>query len=96
MPSEACIFLSKNRRVSCNGVLVDLTQSEFRILETFLSNEGRVFHADGIDRKGQGSRVAVTPLTIDNHILELRRKLGEPFDEWIVTVRGTGYKLMSK
>ena len=72
------------------GHSVPLTATEFRILKTLMSAEGRVLDRSRLINLVLGSAVAVTDRTIDVHIAGLRKKLGEGKD-WVQTVRGVGY-----
>jgi two-component system phosphate regulon response regulator PhoB len=71
--------------------LLDLTPTEFRLLECLLRQPGRAFSRyhlmDAAIREGAD----VLERTIDVHIKSLRRKL-EPRDDLIETVRGVGYR----
>jgi two-component system response regulator BaeR len=75
------------------GVQLDLTRVEFRLLQTFSQAPGRVFSRDQLlDRVYDDGR-AVTDRTVDSHIRNLRRKLeavgpGEP----IRSIYGVGYR----
>ena len=90
------ITLNKDsHEVSVDGRLVDLTYSEFRMLETLISNQGRVLSRKQITSFIQGEDVVVAGRTIDTHISSLRKKLG-PIGEKIETVRGVGYRISIK
>jgi len=71
---------------------IDLTYSEFKILEVLLSNRGKVLSRKQIIKFIQGQDVVVTGRTIDTHLSSLRKKLGE-YGEKIKTVRGVGYRV---
>ena len=71
---------------------IDLTYSEFKILEVLLSNRGRVLSRKQIINFIQGQDVIVTGRTIDTHLSSLRKKLMEYGDK-IKTVRGVGYRV---
>jgi DNA-binding response OmpR family regulator len=77
--------------VACQGRPVQLTATEFRILQTLAARPGRVFSRDEIIDAALGSDNNVFDRTIDVHITAIRRKLG-PGAEHIETVRGFGYK----
>ena len=90
------ITLNKDsHEVSVDGRLVDLTYSEFRMLEILISNQGRVLSRKQITSFIQGEDVVVAGRTIDTHISSLRKKLG-PIGEKIETVRGVGYRISIK
>ena len=71
---------------------VDLSATEFAILEFFLRNPGWVFSRSQIIDAVKGRDYPVTDRAVDVQILSLRRKLGEGGDE-IETVRGVGYRI---
>jgi len=79
--------------VVCGDKSVDLTATEFRLLQFLASRPGRVFCRAEIIDAALGKDVAVLDRTIDVHVMALRRKLGR-CGEWIETIRGFGYKLL--
>ena len=82
------------RRVSLNGEPVSLTATEFRLLEFFLSNPGRVYSREQLLRSIWGEDCHVTPRNVDVHIRRLRERIEDRPDSprWIQTVRGFGYR----
>ena len=72
--------------------VLDLTYSEFRMLEMLIFNQGRVLSRKQITSFIQGEDVVVAGRTIDTHISSLRKKLGEHGDK-IETIRGVGYRI---
>ncbi|EPN37206.1 DNA-binding response regulator BaeS, partial [Pseudomonas syringae pv. actinidiae ICMP 19096] len=82
-------------QASFNGVALDLTPVELRLLATFARSPGRVFSRDQLlDRLYSDHRV-VTDRTVDSHIRNLRRKLEHacPGQDPIQSLYGVGYKL---
>jgi len=71
---------------------VDLSATEFAIMEFLLRNPGWVFSRSQIIDAVKGRDYPVTDRAVDVQILSLRRKLGEAGEE-IETVRGVGYRL---
>ena len=71
---------------------VDLSATEFAILEFLLRNPGWVFSRRQIIDAVKGKDYSVTDRSVDVQILSLRRKLGESGGD-IETVRGVGYRL---
>jgi len=71
---------------------VELSATEFAILEFLLRNPGWVFSRSQIIDAVKGRDYPVTDRAVDVQILSLRRKLGEG-EEFIETVRGVGYRL---
>ena len=79
------------REVSVNGNPIDVTATEFRLLQFFAEHPGRVFSRSELIDATLGREVSVIDRTIDVHITGLRKKLGSCSD-WIETVRGFGYR----
>jgi len=71
---------------------LDLTATEFRLLELFCRSPERVFSRDQLIEGVWGYDKPVIDRTIDTHMRNLRDKLG-PAGDLIRTVRGIGYKL---
>ena len=78
--------------VIAEGAKVDLTATEFKILQLLASRKGRVFTRDQILDFLWGQEKAVIDRTIDVHIRNLREKLG-PAGSLIKNIRSVGYKL---
>jgi two-component system phosphate regulon response regulator PhoB len=78
-------------RASVNGQELDLTPTEFRLLECLLRQPGRAFTRPQLMDVAIGEAAIVLERTIDVHIKTLRKKLG-PAMEYIETVRGVGYR----
>ena len=74
------------------GEAVDLSATEFAILELLMRNPGRVFARSGIIDAVRGPDYPVTERSVDVQILSLRKKLGDDGD-LVETVRGVGYRL---
>lgn len=74
------------------GEKMDLTKSEFRLLQTLMENQGKVLSRDRLIEQIQGEGVNVVGRTIDTHVFGLRKKLGEHAD-MIETIRGIGYRV---
>jgi two-component system, OmpR family, phosphate regulon response regulator PhoB len=81
-------------RVLVHGTTVDLTPTEFRLLECMLRQPGRAFSRHQLMDAAIGEGQIVLERTIDVHVKTLRKKLtvagGSP--ELIETVRGVGYR----
>ena len=71
---------------------MDLTKSEFRLLQTLMENQGKVLSRDRLIEQIQGEGVNVVGRTIDTHVFGLRKKLGVHAD-LIETIRGVGYRV---
>jgi two-component system phosphate regulon response regulator PhoB len=81
----------RRHHVTSDGRLVQLTRSEFRLLDTLIRQPGRVFDRTELIDSALGEDTMVMERTIDVHIRALRRKLGDRADV-IETVRGVGYR----
>jgi DNA-binding response OmpR family regulator len=78
--------------VTTEGAKVELTATEFKILQLLASRKGRVFTRDQILDFLWGNEKAVVDRTVDVHIRNLREKLGTAAS-LIKNIRGVGYKL---
>jgi DNA-binding response OmpR family regulator len=81
----------RRHQATAEGKPVQLTRSEFRLLDTLIRQPGRVFFRTELIDAALGEDTMVMERTIDVHIRALRRKLGERADV-IETVRGVGYR----
>ena len=81
------------RRVAVNGSDVALTGAEFDILLMLVRSAGKVLSREEIAEAALGRRMGFFDRSIDNHISNLRKKLGAPAGqaERIQNVRGAGY-----
>lgn len=79
--------------VECGGKPIDLSATEFAILEFLMRNPGWVFSRNQIIDAVKGKDYPVTERSVDVQILGLRKKLGER-GERIQTVRGVGYRFL--
>jgi two-component system phosphate regulon response regulator PhoB len=82
-------------QVTANERRLDLTPTEFRLLECLIRQPGRAFTRHQLMDAAIGEGSIVLERTIDVHIKTLRKKLGDikGFDpEVIETVRGVGYR----
>ena len=82
-----------SRTAYIDGKEVELTHTQFDLLNLFLKNENIVFTREMIIDKIWGYTYEADDRTIDAHIKLLRVKLGE-YKNSIKTVRGVGYKFV--
>lgn len=75
---------------------LELTSTEFNILETLADNAGRIVSKDELSEKALGRPLARFDRSIDVHVSSIRQKLGQQADgrSCIQTVRGKGYLLV--
>lgn len=78
-----------SRRVSVNGESVDLTATEFDLLEYLMAHPSRVFSREQLLSEVWGYAAMVGTRTVDVHVAQVRAKLGDASP--IRTVRGVGY-----
>lgn len=85
------------RTVAIGWCALDLTPTEFRLLETFLLSEGQTFSRAALLDSIQSERRDVCDRAIDIHVRSLRRKIAAvlPGRECIVSVYGVGYRFES-
>jgi DNA-binding response OmpR family regulator len=80
--------------VTVAGQPVDLTPTEFRLLGALVREAGQVLSREQLIEKVLGSDFDGFDRTVDVHILNLRRKLGDDpsHPRYIETIYGAGYK----
>lgn len=82
------------RKVTRAGQVLDLLPKEYKILEIFLRNQGRVVTRNMLLEKVWDIHFDPKTSVVETHISRLRDKLDDPFDSNLLkTVRGAGYKL---
>lgn len=86
------VMNTQSFEVKIAGQPVDLTRSEFRLLETLMMNQGKVLSRESLIEEIQGKGVNVVGRTVDTHVFGLRKKLG-PYADAIETIRGVGYRV---
>jgi DNA-binding response OmpR family regulator len=92
------IVLDRSRRsVSVENRPVELTFSEFELLQAMMSRPGELFNRQELLRAIWGDSAYRDPRGIDVHIRHLREKLETTPErpELLLTVRGVGYRLHS-
>lgn len=86
-------------RVSRNGSDLDITRSEFMILQALITSPGRVFSREKLlEAIYPQSEVHVLDRIIDVHIRNLRKKIEEDPAKptYIQTIRGIGYRFSDR
>jgi two-component system alkaline phosphatase synthesis response regulator PhoP len=76
-----------------DGVALELTPTEWGLLTALAATPGRVFSRYELVNRVRGYEFAGYERTIDSHVKNLRRKLGDPGGEIVETVLGVGYRL---
>ncbi len=93
VPGKGFIVDRERYSVFVDGKQVSLPRKEFELLTLLSSRPEKVFTREDIFRLVWGNRLVVGDRTIDVHIRKIREKIG---DEYIVTVKGVGYKFVEK
>ena len=84
LDAEKCLLFK-------NGIQIELTSTEFRVLQLFMSNPSRVFTKAQISAAGWGENTYVEDNSIMVTLSKLRTKLGN--EGWIKNIRGLGYRM---
>ena len=82
-------------RASVQGVPLDLTPTEYRLLVTLLERRGRVQSREQLLEAAWDIHARIETRTVDMHVQRLRMKLGEA-GRCIETVRGFGYRFRAR
>lgn len=88
------ILWPEKRSAEWNGAPLDLTSTEFNLLEVLVRNAGRVVSKQELSEQGLGRPLARYDRGIDVHLSSIRHKLGLDSEgrSPIQTVRGVGYQ----
>ena len=95
-PHNAMVRVERGAgRVEVAGRRVDLTPTEFQILATLVSEEGRVVRRRELIERLWGAEASQSDRAVDAHVKSIRRKLGAARDA-LETVRGVGYRFSAR
>jgi two-component system OmpR family response regulator len=83
----------ENYEVRFNDELVDLSKTEFRLLQYLMENVGRVVTKERLLDAIWGYGFQTTTTVVDTYISYLRKKLHREGFEGIKTIRGIGFQL---
>ena len=72
---------------------IHLGPTEFRLLKMLMGSPGKVFSREKLLKTVWGDNIYVESRTVDVHIRRLRKSLNEYGEDYIRTVRATGYSL---
>jgi len=88
----------RQRRAEWRGQSLDLTSTEFNLLETLARSAGRPVSKNRLSELALGRPLTRFDRSIDVHISSIRRKLGTLPDgrSWIQTVVRQGYQLIKE
>ncbi len=85
-----------SHRVSIDGNQAEMGPTEYRLLQFFLTHQERAYSRGQLLDQVWGGNVYVEERTVDVHIRRLRKALGSGYENYIQTVRGTGYRFSTK
>jgi DNA-binding response OmpR family regulator len=96
-PSELVVGQTRinpaDRSASFAGVDLQLTSAEFNVLQTLLTEAGKVVDKETLSQQALGRPLSAYDRSIDVHVSKIRKKLAEHGgDKLIVSVRGIGYQ----
>ncbi|MER5494717.1 response regulator transcription factor [Streptomyces sp. NPDC002490] len=83
-----------SREIRLDGRLIEVTRKEFDLLHLLASWPRTVISRQQLTAQVWGDFTPLRGRTIDTHVSSLRSKLGS--SEWIVTVRGVGFRIGSQ
>lgn len=89
--NEITIDIEKYQ-VFMNDTEVELTYSEFKLLQLFITRKGKVYSRNQIIEKLNGMDYMATERSVDVQIVGLRKKMGN-LKNYLETVRGVGYRM---
>ncbi|MEN3341827.1 MAG: hypothetical protein V7644_1231 [Actinomycetota bacterium] len=93
LTARGVVLRRDSREVTVLDAPVDLTSKEFDLLACFLEHPGIVLSREKLLDLVWGITYPGGTRTVDVHVAQLRRKLGDA--QAIRTVRGAGYKLVA-
>ncbi len=81
--------------VTLDGSVLELTRTEYNLLHLFMQNVGYVFTRGELIENALGYNYEGMDRTLDSHVKNLRRKIGDSPKEpaYIHTVYGIGYRM---
>ena len=85
-----------SHRVSIDGDPAEIGPTEYRLLQFFLTHQERAYTRGQLLDQVWGGNVYVEERTVDVHIRRLRKALGDNYEGYVQTVRGTGYRFSTK
>ncbi|MBB3351497.1 two-component system OmpR family response regulator [Rhizobium sp. BK049] len=90
------VIHSGSRSAEWRGEALELTGTEFSLLEVLARSAGQLVSKQDISKRAFGKPLTPFDRRIDVHISSVRQKLGlrEDGQSWIQSVRGQGYQLL--
>ena len=85
----------ERHEVTINGIVAELTATEFKLLHLLMERRGRVQTREHLLINVWNYETEIETRTVDTHVRRLREKLGDEA-EWIETIRGVGYRMAER
>ncbi len=85
----------EKHEVQVNRLPVELTATEFKLLQLLMERRGRVQTREHLLLNVWNYETEIETRTVDTHVRRLREKLGSEA-EWIETIRGVGYRMAER
>ncbi|WP_224994934.1 response regulator transcription factor [Cesiribacter sp. SM1] len=82
----------EQHKVYVDASHIDLTYSEFKLLQLLISRKGKVYSRNQIIENLNGMDCGATERSVDVQVVGLRKKI-EPLRSYLETVRGIGYRM---
>ncbi|MCI4052349.1 winged helix-turn-helix domain-containing protein, partial [Klebsiella pneumoniae] len=89
LPVSDVVLYPANRQASVKDMPLELTSTEFNLLEVLMRHAGQVVSKETLSVEALDRKLAKFDRSIDVHISSIRHKLGDA--SLIQTVRGLGY-----
>ena len=83
---------AEHHAVTVHGRAVELTATEFKLLQLLMERRGRVQTREHLLLNVWNYETEIETRTVDTHVRRLREKLGSEAD-WVETIRGVGYRM---
>jgi len=84
------------RSVKCNDEQIEVTGTEFQILDLLMTNVGNVVSKNSISEQVLQRRLSPFDRSIDMHLSNIRKKLAKcSSEDKVKTIRGAGYIFLS-
>jgi DNA-binding response OmpR family regulator len=98
LQSGDLILLPGSRKALWKDSVLELTGTEFNVLEVLMNHAGQLISKENISLQAFNRKLEPFDRRIDVHISAIRQKLGNRPDgtSWIQSVRGRGYQLLEE
>lgn len=84
----------KNSLLRKKDVMIELTPSEYKVLTLLFEEQGKVVNRERIAKVLYGDPNKANSRAIDMYVKSIRQKIGDRNQDLIVSVYGSGYKIL--